>query len=112
MDVCVLTSRPILHSDIILTARPIGGFRMIDGGEADDKIVAVLENDDTYGGVEEIGDVPKGTIDRLHHYFLTYKQVPGKPLPPKVQVSKIYNRKTAYEVIQQSMKDYQDSFGA
>ena len=112
MDVGGLTSRPILHSDIILTARPIGGFRMIDGGEADDKIVAVLENDDTYGDIEEIGDVPKGTVDRLHHYFLTYKQVPGKPLPPKVQVSKIYNRKTAYEVIQQSMKDYQDSFGA
>jgi len=111
MDVCVLTSRPILHSDIILHARPIGGFRMIDGGEADDKIIAVLENDDTYGEIEEIADVPKGTIDRLHHYFLTYKQVPGKARPAKVQVSAIYSRNTAYRVIKQSMKDYQESFG-
>lgn len=111
MDVCVLTSRPILHSDIILNARPVGGFRMIDGGEADDKIIAVLENDDTYGDIEDISEVPKGTIDRLHHYFLTYKQVPGKPLPAKVQVSKIYNRKIALTVIKQSMRDYQDEFG-
>lgn len=111
MDVCVLTSRPILHSDIILRARPIGGFRMIDGGEADDKIIAVLENDDTYGSVQELADVSKGTIDRLHHYFLTYKQVPGKKLPPKVSVSKLYNKKTALTVIRQSMKDYAAVFG-
>jgi inorganic pyrophosphatase len=85
---------------------------MIDGGEADDKIIAVLENDDTYGGIEEISEVPKGTIDRLHHYFLTYKQVPGKALSPKVQVSAIYNRSTAYRVIKQSMRDYEESFGS
>lgn len=111
MDICVLTSRPILHSDIILHARPIGGFRMIDGGEADDKIIAVLENDDTYGAMQDLADVPKGTIDRLHHYFLTYKQVPGKKSPPNVSVSKLYNKKTAYSVIRQSMRDYATAFG-
>ena len=110
MDICVLTSRPIIHSDIILSARPIGGFRMIDGGEADDKIIAVLENDETYNSIEELRDVPKGTIDRIHHYFLTYKQVPGKKTPPKVTVSKLYNRRTAYAVIRQSMKDYTNEY--
>mgnify|MGYP006285661295 CR=1 FL=1 len=75
-----------------------------------DKIIAVLENDDTYGDVQELADVPKGTIDRLHHYFLTYKQVPGKKLPPKVSVSKLYNKRTAHAVIRQSMKDYEAAF--
>jgi inorganic pyrophosphatase len=112
MDICILTSRPILHSDIIVNARPIGGFRMIDGGEADDKIIAVLENDETYSDTQELADVPKGTIDRIHHYFLTYKQVPGAKTQPKVEVSKLYNRKTAYGVIEQSMRDYEVEFGA
>jgi inorganic pyrophosphatase len=106
MDICVLTSRPIVHSDIILHAKPIGGFRMIDGGEADDKIVAVLENDDTYGDLNELKAVPRGIIDRLHHYFLTYKQVPGLKAPPRVEVSTIYDRKTAHGVIRQSILDY------
>lgn len=112
MDICILTSRPILHSDIIVKARPIGGFRMIDGGEADDKIIAILENDETYTDTKELADVPKGTIDRIHHYFLTYKQVPGAKTQPKVEVSKLYNRKTAYEVIKQSMRDYEGVFGS
>lgn len=110
MDICVLTSRPIQHSDIILSARPIGGFRMIDGGEADDKIIAVLENDETYSDTQELSEVPKGIIDRLHHYFLTYKQSPGSSGRPKVEVSKVYNRSTAYAVIRESMKDYEREF--
>ena len=106
--------RDSLHercTTFILRARPIGGFRMIDGGEADDKIIAVLENDETYANTEELSDVPKGTIDRLHHYFLTYKQVPGAKTQPKVEVSKLYNRKTAHAVIRQSMRDYNLAFG-
>lgn len=110
MDICVLTSRPIVHGDILLHARPIGGFRMIDSGEADDKIIAVLENDDTYGTLRELKEVPSGVIDRLHHYFLTYKQVPGERISSKVEVSKLYNRKTALTVITQSMADYSRQF--
>ena len=83
---------------------------MIDGREADDKIIAVLENDETYANTEEPSDVPKGTIDRLHHYFLTYKQVPGAKTQPKVELSKLYNRKTAHAVIRQSMRDYEEAF--
>jgi inorganic pyrophosphatase len=111
MDICVLTSRPILHSDIILKARPIGGFRMIDKGEADDKIIAVLENDETYDTIQELSDVPKGTVDRLHHYFLTYKQQPGDKGPPRVEVSKLYNKKTAHSVIRESLRDYKEVYG-
>jgi len=84
---------------------------MIDGGEADDKIIAVLENDESYATTQELSDVPKGTIDRLHHYFLTYKQVPGSKTRPKVVVSKVYNRKTAHQVVKQSMRDYEQAFG-
>jgi inorganic pyrophosphatase len=56
---------------------PIGGFRMLDGDEVDDKIVAVLKDDTTYGTYSDISDVSESTLERLRHYFLTYKQAPG-----------------------------------
>jgi len=48
LDICVLTEREITHGNILVQAKPIGGLRMIDGGEADDKIIAVLKNDEVY----------------------------------------------------------------
>ena len=63
------------------SAMPIGGLRMIDGDQADDKIVAVLEGDAVYGRLRELAEVPPALLDRLRHYFLTYKLAPGAPKP-------------------------------
>ncbi len=112
IDMCVLTERTINHGSIILQARPIGGFRLFDGGEADDKIISVLMNDPAYGAFEDISQVPRGIIDRLRHYFLTYKQTPdnvGKEHQSCV-ISHIYGREEAKEIIQCSLLDYQDQF--
>src|SRR5467141_1634864 len=79
MDICILTEKSMAHANFFLRARPIGGLRMIDGEEADDKIVAVLERDMAYGDLRDIADAPQGVIERLRHYFLTYKQMPGEP---------------------------------
>lgn len=76
-DVCVLTAKDTLHGDLILKAIPIGGLRMIDGDEADDKIIAVLQNDALYRGCRDIHDMPAVLRERLRHFFLAYKQVPG-----------------------------------
>ena len=48
LDICVLTEKTISHGDIIAEVRPIGGFRMLDKNEADDKIITVLKHDATY----------------------------------------------------------------
>jgi inorganic pyrophosphatase len=109
MDVCVLTEKGISHGDIILKAIPIGGLRMIDGDEADDKIVAVLQNDAMYGGWRDIPDVPPALVERLRHYFLTYKQVPGAA-PPRVEITDVYDRDEAYDVINRSRADYEAHF--
>ncbi|MFN7146293.1 MAG: inorganic diphosphatase, partial [Myxococcota bacterium] len=45
LDVCVISERPIARADILLNVRVVGGLRMVDAGEADDKIVAVLHED-------------------------------------------------------------------
>lgn len=105
LDICVLTERSISHGNILVRALPLGGMRMLDRDEADDKIVAVLEGDATYGHLKEISDCPPVVIERLRHYFLTYKQSPGA-LTPACEITHVYGREEALEVIQRSRVDY------
>ena len=111
LDICVLTERPAAHGDFIVRAVPIGGFRMIDGSEADDKIIAVLESDVSYGHIANIADAPPGLVDRLKHYFLTYKQLPGEE-QRRVEIAEVYGREGASEVILRSIDDYRSTYGA
>ena len=105
MDVCVLTEKEISHGDILVRAIPIGGLRMVDGHEADDKIVAVLEGDAVFGGYQDIADCPPGLVERLRHYFLTYKQGPDR-VGHIVEITHVYDHAEAYEAIRRSLEDY------
>ena len=109
LDICVLTEKTIPHSDILLTAIPIGGLSLADGGEADDKIIAVMKDDAAYGNFTDIGDCPISLIDRLQHYFLTYKQAPGA-VRHKVEITSVYKREEALKVIRASYDDYRTKF--
>ncbi|MDI6766481.1 MAG: inorganic pyrophosphatase [Bacteroidota bacterium] len=104
LDVCVVSERPILRSDLIVTARVVGGLPMIDGGEADDKIIAVLENDPIWFKANDLTDLPSVLIDRLKHYFLTYKIIPG--VHTDVSIGDPYNRDHAEKVVRAAMDDY------
>ena len=108
LDVCVLTERVISHGDILAHVIPIGGFRMIDGSFADDKIIAVLKNDAAYGHCTDISDVPETVIERLRHYFLTYKDIPGKERV--AEITDVYGHEEAMEIIELSLKDYRSRF--
>jgi len=109
LDICVLSERPIDRSEVILKARVVGGLHMIDEGEADDKIISVLSNDQYYKDVNDIKDIPEVLIERLRHYFATYKMIPGKKVD--VSVEKVYGREEAFKVINASIEDYDEMFG-
>ncbi len=109
LDICVLTEREITHGNILIQAVPIGGLRMIDAGQADDKIIAVLKQDEVYGHWHDVNEIPKPLVDRLLHYFLTYKQLPGEP--PRCEITHVYGREEAHEVIRRSQQDYHHYFG-
>ena len=115
LDVCVLTERTIAHGDILATVKPIGGFCMLDGDEADDKIIAVLHNDATYDGYNDISELPAVVVDRLKHYLLTYKDMPQSERgnqPRKVEIVATYGREEAHEVIRCSLEDYKSHFNS
>jgi len=104
MDICVVSERPITRSEVILSAKVVGALQMLDGGEADDKIIAVLENDNFWGDVEDISGLPKILVERLQHYFSTYKLVPGQE--KRVSFEKVLNYKQAHQLVLAAMEDY------
>jgi len=109
LDICVFSERHITRADIVLNARVVGGIQMIDGGEADDKIVAVLDGDNIWGDVKDIEDLPDIKTERLQHYFSTYKMIPGSKVDVKVDF--VYGREEALKVIAASEHDYHNHFG-
>ncbi len=108
IDICVLTEKVISHGDILIKAIPVGGFRMIDGNESDDKIICVLAKDAVYGNYKDISDCPPLVIDRLKHYFLTYKDLPGEER--HVEIDATFGAEDAHEIILRSMDDYRSKF--
>jgi inorganic pyrophosphatase len=106
LDICVISERPIARAELIVPARVVGGIQLLDRNEADDKIVAVLEGDYVWSSVSDISDLPRILVERLQHYFSTYKMVPGEDLQMKVQ--QVYGAEQAGRVIEAAILDYGD----
>jgi inorganic pyrophosphatase len=108
LDICVISERPIMRAEILVRARVVGGIQMIDDDEADDKIVAVLENDPFFSDNADLSSLPKALVDRLIHYFTTYKLMPGAN--NRVSVAGVYDREHAWQVVDASATDYLESY--
>jgi inorganic pyrophosphatase len=109
LDICVISERPINHSEVLLHARVVGGLKIIDRGEADDKIIAVLEGDYVWGEAQELDHLPPALLERIEHYFSTYKLIPDEP--PKINVTGRYGFEAAAQVIRAALEDYAEMFG-
>ena len=104
LDICVLSERAIARSEVIVPARVVGGIQLLDRGEADDKILAVLEGDFMWSEASDLANLPEILVERLVHYFSTYKLVPHAEVQIKVQ--RTYGVEHAARVVQAGMDDY------
>ena len=109
LDICVVSERPINRSEIFLNAIVVGVLQLLDHGEADDKIVAVLENDHIYGRIRSLEDLPDVIVERLKHYFRTYKMVEGQE--PDIKILGSFGASKAKEIVTAAIQDYSDTFG-
>lgn len=105
LDICVITEKVLNQGNILLQAIPIGGLLLIDNNEADDKIIAVMKDDAIFSKWFDISDSSESFIERLKHYFLTYKEAPGSQTK-RVEIASVYGRDEAYKVIEASNRDY------
>jgi len=109
LDICVISERPINRSEIFLNAVVVGAVQLLDHDEADDKIVAVLENDLIYGDIRDIKDLPNVIIERLQHYFRTYKMVEG--MKQGIEIIGVIGPNKAKKIVSAAIKDYLNAFG-
>lgn len=110
LDVCVISEQRIDRADIVVSARVVGGIQLLDEGEADDKIVAILRSDRVYDGAHELEDLPEALLRRIVHYFATYKLLPGAPDVNSIEVVGTYGADHARAVIAAAAADYADAF--
>jgi len=109
LDICVISERPMNRSEVILSARVVGVLQAIDGGEADDKIIAVLENDPFWRDVEDVSELPNVLVNRLEHYFSTYKLIPGGT--SQMSIEQVCDREYALQVVRAAIDDYDETYG-
>lgn len=105
LDVLVLGQEPV-HPLSILTAKPIGLMKMMDQGEADDKIIAVHANDPEYSHFNSIYELPNHRLQELRRFFEDYKALEKK----MVVVEDFFDFEDAKTIIMKSIKFYQEKF--
>jgi len=101
LDVVLLSTYP-LHPGIMVDVRPVAVMRMIDGGEGDDKIIAVPVNDPRWEEVKDLQDINKHTVKEIQHFFETYKLIENKV----VEISGWEGRDAAIEAVKKSVGLY------
>lgn len=101
VDVIILATYPLL-SGTLVRVRPVALMKMIDGGEPDDKVIAVPLDDPRWETVKDLADINPHTIKEIKHFFLTYKQLQNKA----VAVSGFAGREEAITVFDRGCQLY------
>lgn len=105
MDALVLVTNPT-YPGVLIEARPIGMLRMKDGGEMDNKILCVANDDIRFANIKDISGLEKHYLDEISHFFAVYKQLEGK----KVEVLGWKNAASAKNEVLAGIKLYQKKF--
>lgn len=101
LDVLVLCSET-LDPSIMVQCYPVGVVRMVDGGQCDDKIIAVVEHDPTWNFYREYDDLPPHIGNEFAHFFEVYKQLEGR----RTAISEVYGRRVAEQIVAECMERY------
>lgn len=106
LDVLVLCSEQIISMSLI-QCYPIGVISMVDGGDSDEKIIAIPFGDPMYNGYKDISDLPKHIFDEMSHFFSVYKALENKV----TAIENIEGRDAAVRIIQDCIDEYNRVFG-
>ncbi|MCA5006093.1 inorganic diphosphatase [Sphingobacterium bovistauri] len=101
LDILVISSVDVYPMSLI-EAKVIGVMHMIDGGEQDDKIIAVAKNDVSVNYINDLSELPPHTMKEIVRFFQDYKALEGK----SVEVQNLYGRTYAQNIIKESIELY------
>lgn len=103
LDILVISQIDVVPMCIV-RAKVIGVMRMLDNGEADDKIIAVAANDMSVNHIDDISELPQHAIKETRSFFEDYKKLEKK----EVVIEEFLGRDVAYEIINKSIEDYKE----
>lgn len=106
LDILILSQIEIVPMCIV-PSKVIGVMQMLDGDEMDDKIIAVAEHDLSVNHIDCVSELPRHFFRELRNFFEDYKKLEDKT----VKVEDFQRRDVAMEIVQQSIKDYDEKFG-
>ena len=101
LDILIISQIDIVPLCIV-SAKVIGVMRMIDGGEADDKIIAVAADDSSVNHINSMDELPPHFTSEIRHFFEEYKRLEHKT----VLVEEFQDATVAKQIIQKSIEDY------
>ncbi|MEX2235350.1 MAG: inorganic diphosphatase [Cyclobacteriaceae bacterium] len=107
LDIVVLTQVSVVPLCLI-PSKVIGVMQMVDRGEADEKIIAVAEQDPSVSHIDNVKDLPDHLLSELRHFFENYKTLENK----KVVINEFLPKEQAYAVIESSAQHYQKTFSS
>ena len=110
LDICVLSQQRIERAEVIVPARVVGGVRLLDDGEADDKIVGVLASDPVFDYAKDLHHLPDSVVNRIVHYFGTYKLQLSSDEENPIELVGTYGAKEAHAVVAAALLDYDEKF--
>lgn len=106
LDILVLSQETIVPMCLV-DAKVIGVMQMLDGGEKDDKIIAVAANDMSVQHINDISELPEHSIKEMRNFFEDYKKLENKT----VLVEDFQGREVAQQIVAQAIEDYKVKFG-
>ncbi len=104
LDVILLTTYP-LFPGLLVRARPVALMKMIDGGDVDDKVIAVPLEDPRWSETKDLQDLNKHTLKEIQHFYSTYKNLQNKV----VEVTGFEDKNAAEAAFEKGRKMYEDS---
>jgi inorganic pyrophosphatase len=105
LDVVLLTTYPLLPG-ILVRVRPVALMRMIDGGDKDDKLIAVPTDDPRWTGVKNLSDINPHTIKEIEHFYSSYKKLQNK----EVKVLGFEDKESAKKAFERGVELYKQKY--
>lgn len=107
LDVLLICSETLMPNTLV-RCFPIGVIMMEDGGDKDEKIIALPYGDPVYNGYKELSDIPEHIVKEMAHFFSVYKALEGK----NTLIEGVKDRKAAEEIITACIEKYNKAFPA
>lgn len=105
LDVLVICSLPV-QPLCLIEAKIMGVMQMIDGGDADDKIIAIAVNDPSVNYINSLDEMPRHFFSELRHFFEEYKHLENKT----VKVEEFQDKTVAYQILNEAIARYKDAY--